>query len=190
MKFAPSSPLSDFDIESEARARPLGAVLARRAIVVCALGLILYTIFEVIVDPPVDLMNFFTHHFLHVIATAVFIWLACWLTLRNSILRPVDAIFRHLYHIRLGRMGKLAYRTEVTEMNTIINGINLLVERFERTPRPEPLSHALDEIQQLRNLLRAGPGRSEDSQVEIMKSLTRLESNLLDLMCLEKPRTP
>jgi len=178
---------SHLGADLEAKPRPLGSILASRAILVAAVGLVLYTVFELLVDPPVNVMNFFTHHFLHVVATAIFIWIACWMTLCDSIFRPVEAIFHHLYHIRLGRLEKLQYRTEVKEMMLIINGINLLVERLEKSPRPEALSYALGEVQQLRGLLRETPDPSDESRVEIMRTLTRLESHLLDLRCLQKP---
>lgn len=178
---------SNFGTDLESKPRPLGSILASRAILVAAIGLVLYTVFELLVDPPADVMNFFTHHFLHVVATAIFIWTACWLTLRDSIFRPVEAIFHHLYHIRLGRLEKLQYRTEVKEMMLIISGINMLVERLEKSPRPEALSYALGEVQQLRSLLRETADSADESRVEVMRTLTRLESHLLDLRCLQKP---
>lgn len=167
-----------------ATSRTLSGILFTRAAVVVIGGLIIYIGFELIFDPPTDLLNFITHHFAHVVVIGLSAWLACWLALRENVLRPVEAIARHLSRFRRGRVEKLAYWTRAAEMETIITGINQLGDRLQIVGSDD-MTAALTAVQQLRTQLSRLAVVEAEAKVPVMRSLTRLESSLLALLCRE-----
>ena len=165
-----------------ATSRSLSEILFTRAAIAVGGGLLAYTGFELIFDPPDDLLNFITHHFAHVAIVGLAVWFVCWLALREKVLHPVHAIARHLARIRKGRFEKLAYRSATAEMEIIIDGINQLVERLQ-TGGSDDLTAALTSVQELRVRLGGLAVTDAERKVPVMRSLTRLESSLLNLMC-------
>jgi len=165
-----------------ATSRSLSEILFTRAAIAVGGGLLTYAGFELIFDPPNDLLNFMTHHFAHVVIVGFAVWFVCWLALCENVLHPVHAIARHLSRIRKGRFEKLAYRSANAEMEIIIDGINQLVERLQ-TGGSDDLTAALTAVQELRVRLGGLAVTDAERKVPVMRSLTRLESSLLNLMC-------
>lgn len=162
--------------------RCLSGILFSRAAAALAGGLAIYTGFELTFDPPKDLLNFITHHFAHVAVIGLAVWFVCWLALRENVLHPVRAIARHLSLLRKGRVEKLTYLGATAEMEIIIDGINQLVERLQ-SHGSDDLTAALTSVQDLRVRLGKLEVADAERKIPVMRSLTRLESSLLNLMC-------
>ncbi len=165
--------------------RSLARILFTRAILVASGGIILYSAFEILFDPPVNLLNFLTHHFIHVAAIGVAVWIVCWLAVKENILDPVAAISRHLYQLRRGRLEALEFQTPACEMQKIIIGVNSLTEKL-RAANAGDLEKALTSVQELRVGLGKLAVQDADEKVSVMHSLTRLESALFGIMCREQ----
>lgn len=176
-------------MDDRSSAHSLGRVLLVRCSIVTLLGLIIYSAFEVIFDPPDNLINFVTHHFVHVLAIGLAVSVVCWMTLQKVIFSPISEISHHLSRLRFGRLDSLTLRSEAIEVETIISGINALTERL-RNLNTGSLENALTSVQELRVGLSQLSVRDPDQKVPIMRSLTRLESSLLDLMCHEHKNCP
>jgi methyl-accepting chemotaxis protein len=173
-----------FKLEDVSPAHSLSRILLTRCSAVALLGLFIYTAFEVMFDPPDNLLNFVTHHFVHVLGIGLVVWMVCWLTLQKTVFSPISSISHHLARLRFGRLESLALRSDATEVQTIIAGINSLTERL-RSTNTGSLETALTSVQKLRVGLSRLAVRNAEDKVPIMRSVTRLESSLLDLMCRE-----
>ncbi|MDX2081261.1 MAG: hypothetical protein SFU53_10795 [Terrimicrobiaceae bacterium] len=169
-----------------AASRSLGRILLSRAVLVAAAGLLIYSGAELAFDPPRDLLNFVTHHFVHVALIGFGVWFACWLALRKNVLVPVEAIARHLSRFRHGRIERLVCDTQAKEIEIIVTGINQLAERLQTTA-PSDLSAALTAVQELRVHLNRVSAADPETKVPVMRALTRLESSLLLLLCKDSP---
>ncbi len=165
--------------------RSLARILLTRAILVASGGIILYSAFEILFDPPINLLNFLTHHFIHVAAIGIAVWIVCWLAVKENILGPIAAISWHLYQLRRGRLDTLEFQTPASEMQKIIIGVNSLTERI-RAANAGDLEKALTSVQELRVGLGKLAVQNADEKVSVMRSLTRLESSLFGVMCREQ----
>lgn len=161
--------------------KSLARLLFVRAMLVALGALALYLVSELVFDPPTDLLNFLSHHLLHVLGIGVVVWIACWFVIRRNVLIPIAAIAKHLYLLRLGRFQKLRYPTRSEEIHSIISGINLLADRLAHSGSNE-LEDSLTCVQQLRQQLGAIKKATDDEKLPLMRSLTRLESSLLGLL--------
>jgi methyl-accepting chemotaxis protein len=167
--------------EPSSQPRSLTSILLSRSLLVGAGALGLYSAFEIAFDPPTDLLNFITHHFIHVVGIGVAVWWVCWWVVRENVLAPVSAISHHLYRLRSGRLESLPIQTRSSEIGAIITGINSLTDRLKKAKAGE-LERALTSIQELRVRLGKLSVRDEEQKVPVMKCVTRLESALLGLM--------
>lgn len=165
----------------------LSRILLGRSLLVAAGGLFFYTAFEMLFDPPTDILNYITHHFIHVIGIGIAVWWVCWWTLRENVFVPVSTISQHLSRMRFGRLQLLSLRSQSNEMQTIVEGINSMTESL-RKAKPGELERALTYIQELRVRLGKLAVKDEEQKVPVMKCLTRLESSLLSLVSREHHR--
>ena len=162
--------------------KSLTQILFVRAAVVALGALALYSVSELVFDPPTNLVNFLSHHLLHVLGIGVVVWFACWFAIQRNVLLPIAAIVRHLHLLRLGRLQKLLYPTRSEEISSIITGINLLAERIARSDSNE-LDESLTCVQQLRLHLNELKEVTDDEKLPLMRSLSRLVCSLLGLLC-------
>ena len=169
------------------RERPLTTILLSRSLLIGAAALALYSAFEIIFDPPKDILNFLTHHFIHVLGIGVAVWSVCCWAVRENVLFPLSVISRHLYRLRSGRFESLPLQTRSSEIGVIVSGINSLSERLRKAKVGE-LDRALTSVQELRARLGKLAVRDEEQKVPVMKCVTRLESSLLGLMSSDSKR--
>lgn len=167
--------------------RSLTSILFSRSLLVGIAGLLLYSAFEIVFDPPKDLLNYFTHHFAHVVGIGVAVWWVCWWVVRENVLAPLSAIAHHLHRLRSGRLETLAFQTRARETQAIVTGVNSLTDRLRKAKAGE-LERALTSIQELRGRLSKLPVRDDEQKVPVMRCLTRLESSLLGLMTHDQKR--
>lgn len=167
--------------------RSLARILFSRAGLVTIVGLVIYSGSELVFDPPHDLLNFVTHHFAHVAVIGLGAWFSCWLALRKNVLIPIESIARYLTRFREGRIEPLVCETEASEIAMMVTRINQLAERLQ-TASPDSLDTALTAVQRLRVHLDRISLADPETKVPVMRTLTRLESSLLLLLCKEAPR--
>jgi hypothetical protein len=173
-----------FQFDDGTPTHSLCQILLIRASAVALIGVLIYTAFELMFDPPDSLITFITHHYVHVLGIGLGVWIVCWLTLQKTVFSPIAAISHHLALLRFGRLESLALRSNATEIQAIIAGVNSLAERLQNA-NTGGLETAITSVQELRVGLSRLAVRDAEEKVPIMRSVTRLESSLLDLMCRE-----
>lgn len=161
--------------------RDLQSLVVSRTFAAVVAGMLIYTMVEYLIDRPADWPVFLTHHVLHVAVIGVAVWLVSAALISRLVIKPVDHVFLHLRRVASGRLEYLDVEVGSSQLGGVINSVNELVARLRRTPEDDSVSRALDHVRELRTALR---GRIRDSEeaVPIMRLMTKLEGELLEVM--------
>jgi methyl-accepting chemotaxis protein len=155
--------------------------MARSVIFASILGMLTYTLVEYVIQRPNDWADFFLHHLLHTLIIVGVVALVASLTLRELVIKPVSRIFIHLKRMAAGRIENIQLECQSDEIRSVVESINNLAIRLRTTGKEDSLSQALDDIRDIRKLLRESLSDS-DAAVAVMRSFTRLENRLLDVL--------
>lgn len=160
----------------------LNRAVIKATLIAVVIGMGIYTAIEFSLARPSNVAEFLGHHLLHALVIGVVISIALTVLLDRFIVAPVRRIFQHLYHIGSGRLAPLELDSKLEEVNTVVGGINLLVERLKNAPSDKALVEALIDVGKLRAKLEAkvgAAGSEADDFVPIMRDLCNLEGDLL-----------
>ncbi|MBI4605497.1 MAG: hypothetical protein HY721_26325 [Planctomycetes bacterium] len=153
----------------------LSSVVALWTGVAIALSMAGYAVFEYLSAPGVTLLELIVNHLWHVAALGAAIYGLCWLVLRRLLIRPLEQIYLHLYGIGAGRLEELDLPTGVREIQTIVDGVNLMVRRMEQGLDRQAIERWHREMAGLRGLARQAFLRAPEEAQEILDRLMRLE---------------
>jgi hypothetical protein len=81
-----------------------------------------------------------------------------------------------------GRLDYLDIEVGSTQFNGVVGSVNELVARLRRTPEDDSVSRALDHIRKLRAALKEQMKETDEDAVTIMRLVTKLEGELLEVM--------
>jgi methyl-accepting chemotaxis protein len=176
-----SNPSQRGDFPAASENRDLQSLVVSRTFAAVVAGMLIYTMVEYLIDRPADWPVFLTHHVLHVVVIGVAVWLVSAALISRLVIKPVDHVFLHLRRVASGRLEYLDVEVGSSQLGGVINSVNELVARLRRTPEDDSVSRALDHVRELRTALR---GRIRDSEeaVPIMRLMTKLEGELLEVM--------
>ena len=178
----------DFTVDSSTK--DLSSLILTRTFATVVLGMLLYTLIEFLIDRPSDVPVFITHHVLHVVVIGVAVWVVSSILISRLVIKPVDHVFIHLRRVASGRLEYLDIEAGSTQLGGVIGSVNALVARLRRTPEDDSVSRALDHVRELRTALRARMNESDETNVPIMRLVTKLEGELLDVMQNQPPTSP
>jgi len=150
-----------------------------------AIVMAIYTAIEFMLVRPTDVGEFIGHHLLHAVVIGLVLAIALSLLLGRFIVVPVQLIFQHLYHVGSGRLTPLSLDSKIEEVNRVVGGINLLVERLKAAPEDQALTMAVNDAAKLRADLKQkidAAGDDADGYVAIMHDLCALEQHLLSVV--------
>jgi hypothetical protein len=150
------------------------------------IGMAAYSLVEFFIEGPSDWMTFLLHHFLHVAVIGIAVWAASFFLIRRLMIEPVDRIFVHLRRVASGRLDYLNCTISVREVGHIVASVNHLVSRLRRTPEPDSISRCLDHLRSLRVSLKTVSATAQDDLVPVMRLVTALEGDLLDLLMVNE----
>lgn len=173
--------------------RDLLFLVVSRTFAAVVAGMLLYTFVEYLIDRPADWLAFITHHFLHVAVIGVAVWVVSAVLIRHLVIKPVDHVFLHLRRVASGRLEYLDVEVGSTQLSSVIGSVNALVAKLRCSPENDSVSRALDHIRELRSALGKRMSESEDDAVPIMRLVTKLEGDLLEVMqenTTASPRKP
>lgn len=148
-------------------------------------GMLIYSAFEYLLGEAPTLSEFAGHHLLPAMLIGLAVCVTLSIILHAKIISPVMQIFKHLYQIGSGQLSPLSLDSRVSEIRTVVEGVNLLVTRLKGDPKDGSLGKALDDLVKLRGDLEqvtASSNRSADTFVPVMQDLRRLEGDLLMVM--------
>lgn len=161
--------------------RDLQSLVVTRTFAAVVVGMAIYTLIEYLIDRPTDWPVFLTHHILHVAVIGVAIWVVSAVLISRLVIKPVDHVFLHLRRVASGRLDYLDVEVGSTQLNGMVRSVNELVARLRRTPEADSVSRAVDHVRELRASLRERMSESDDDAVAIMRLVTKLEGDLLEV---------
>lgn len=170
------------DMPSYNETRDLLSLVASRTFGAVFIGMLLYTFVEYLIERPDDWSGFLTHHILHVVVIGVAVWIVSTILIRHLVIKPVDHVFLHLRRVASGRLDYLDIEVGSTQFNGVVGSVNELVARLRRTPEDDSVSRALDHIRKLRAALKEQMKETDEDAVTIMRLVTKLEGELLEVM--------
>jgi methyl-accepting chemotaxis protein len=170
------------DMPSYNETRDLLSLVASRTFGAVFIGMLLYTFVEYLIERPDDWSGFLTHHILHVVVIGVAVWIVSTILIRHLVIKPVDHVFLHLRRVASGRLDYLDIEVGSTQFNGVVGSVNELVARLRRTPEDDSVSRALDHIRKLRAALKERMKETDEDAVTIMRLVTKLEGELLEVM--------
>jgi hypothetical protein len=176
------------DLPIDSSTKDLLSLILTRTFVAVVIGMLLYTLIEFLIDRPADVPVFITHHVLHVAVIGVAVWVVSSVLISRLVIKPVDHVFIHLRRVASGRLEYLDIEAGSTQLGGVIGSLNALVARLRRTPEDDSVSRALDHVRELRTMLSARINESDEANVPVMRLVTKLEGELLDVM-QEHPAT-
>ncbi len=162
--------------------KSLSFVVAFWTAIAIALSMGIYAVLQYSLVPNVTLSELLLNHLWHVLVLGAVIYLFLWLIFRNVLLRPLQQIYLHLYAVGTGRLKELVLPTTVREIQTLVEGVNLMIRRMEQGLDNESLANYLQEIETLRDLLKAADLEDVEQAGMIMECLTKLERAVLLLI--------
>jgi methyl-accepting chemotaxis protein len=155
--------------------------MARAVITASLLGMMLYTLVEYLIQRPADWADFFVHHLMHTLLVVGVVAVVASLTMHKLVIKPVSHVFIHIRRMAAGRIENIDLECRSDEMRSVVESINHLATRLRTPGNSDALSHALDDIRDIRNHLRDTLSDS-DASVTTMRQLSKLENRLLDVM--------
>ena len=144
-----------------------------------AVVMAVYAVLQKAIEPDVTWRELFVHHLWHVFVLGGVIHLACWLVFQRLLGRPLNRIYLHLYGMGKGRLEPLKVESNVRELRSIIDGINLLIWRMGRSDDPNALPDAQERIATIRQRLRDLSMQQPEQSGEVTELLDGLERDLL-----------
>lgn len=184
-----TSPSRRGDFPAAGDTRDLLFLVVSRTFAAVVAGMLLYTLIEYLIDRPSDWPVFLTHHVLHVAVIGVAVWVVSAALISRLVIKPVDHVFVHLRRVASGRLEYLDVEVGSTQLSGVVGSVNALVARLRRTPEDDSVSRALDHVRELRTALRGRMSDSDDA-VPIMRLVTKLEGELLEVMQEHTSTTP
>lgn len=155
---------SNSQLETHPRLAPLSFLVALWIAGVIALAMGVYGAWQYYSNPGMTVRELLRHHLWHVLVLGGVIHLSLWACLHHLIIRPLNRIYLHLYNLGGGRIQTLKVKTSVAEVQTIMDGINLMIWRLDQWMDVDALRNMheqVEEIQALASTLEADPTLAE-----------------------------
>lgn len=143
-----------------------------------AIGMAAYAIYQYSTMPGNTVLDLLLHHSWHILAVCAAIYAVSWAALHKLIVRPLMKIYLHLYAMGAGKLEALALESNVTEIRTIVDGINLMLRRMEQGADTRAFEHAQKDIATLRETIMGSEVSEMEAKNTALEKLADLEKLL------------
>ena len=113
-----------------------------------------YAMYERQTMPGLSLKELLVQHLGHMLILGAVIYSLCWCVFYFVLLRPLNRIYLHLYAVGAGQLKTLELDSNVHEIRTIVDGINLMLSRLKLGADCDALEHAEQCIAEIRQMSR------------------------------------
>ena len=165
----------------EPRQYSLSFVVTFWTAVAIAASMAFYAILQHELHPELTARELLLRHMWHVLALGGVTYLTLWLVFRRFLWRPLNQVFLHLYGVSKGHLEPLRLQSNIREIATIAESINLMIWHIGREIDPKARAHATESLAELRRLL----GRITEENPELFGEFTelfeKLEQSVLSL---------
>ena len=166
------------------RRRPLYQIIVAASTIAVAVGTIFWTAIELASGQPLSIRELILHHVVPAIVIGLIIAVVLSLLLNRFVVAPIQNLFSHLYRIGSGRLDPIDLDTGVEEIQTMVDGVNLLARRLQAPTGEDAFARAQERLATLRRQLRSmadAGGEESELFLDIAKEMRALEADLLTI---------
>lgn len=146
------------------------------------IGMATYAIYQYATISGHTVLDLLLHHSWHVLALSAAIYLVSWVAFRKLIVQPLTKIYLHLYAMGAGQLAPLALKSNITEIRTIVEGINLMRRRMEQSMDGNTVEHAQRDMIELKETIRQLEFLEPDGKSLALEKVAVLEKSLSAVM--------
>lgn len=143
-----------------------------------AIGMSVFAIYQYATMPGHTVLDLLLHHSWHVLALAAAIYVVSRVAFHKSIVQPLTKIYLHLYAMGAGQRTSLALKTNVTEIRTIVEGINLMRRRLGAGANANAMVHSRHEIAKLKEIIESMEVSELDTKSLALEQIAAFEKSL------------
>jgi hypothetical protein len=137
-----------------------------------------YAVYEYATMPGHTLRELTVEHLGHVMGLGLVIYILCWGVFYFLLLRPLNRIYLHLYTVGSGRLKTLELDSNVREIRTIVDGVNLMLSRLKQGADSNALELAQKRIAEIREMTRQLTTPDQEQFSVLLDNLADLEKSL------------
>lgn len=143
-----------------------------------AVSMAAYAVYQYFAMPGMTVADLFLHHLWHVLALGVVIYILCWVVFDRALFQPMKRIYIHLYAVGAGKLEPLEFDSSVTEIQTIVEGVNLMLSRLKHGADANTIELARQRIEEIKNSVMELNAPDRASVAEVLDALAELERGL------------
>lgn len=143
-----------------------------------AVSMAAYAVYERTTMPGLSLRELAVQHLGHVLGLGAMIYVLCWGVFYFVLLRPLNRIYLHLYTIGAGRLTTLELGSNVREIRTIVDGVNLMLSRLKQSADNNAMELAQARVAEIRDLARQLTTPDHEHVTTLLDKLADLERTL------------
>ena len=137
-----------------------------------------YAVYEYATMPGVTMRQLAVEHLGHVLGLGVLTYILCWTVFYFLLLRPLNRIYLHLYTIGAGQLTTLELDSNVREIRTIVDGVNLMLSRLKQGADDNALQLSQKRVAEIRELARQLTTPDHEHVTTLLDKLADLERSL------------
>jgi methyl-accepting chemotaxis protein len=145
--------------------KSLAQVVVVYAALVIAAGMAVYAAFQYIMTPNRTVMGLLVEHMWHVVALGVFMYVVLSAVLVRKVVQPIHSLYLRCYAITRGDFSRISVESDVLEIQEIADGMNMMLDRIDKSMSETSLSDLSGSAQDLRALAKE-PNLSQESTRE------------------------
>lgn len=143
-----------------------------------AVSMTTYAVYQYFAMPGMTVADLFLHHLWHVLALGGIIYILCWVIFDRALLQPMKRIYLHLYAVGAGKLEPLELESSVTEIQTIVEGVNVMLSRLKHGADANTIELARQRIEEIKNNVMELSTPDRTGVAEILDALAELERGL------------
>lgn len=148
-----------------------------------------YAAYEYATAPSQNLRELAVEHLGHVLVLGITIYILCWSVFYFVLLRPFNRVYLHLYAIGAGRLEPLALNSNVREIRTIVDGVNLMLSRIKLGGDSDALELAQTRIAEIQEMTRQLTTPDQEHITLLLDKLADLQKSLPNIL-VRRPMPP
>jgi hypothetical protein len=141
-----------------------------------------YAVYEYATMPGSTLRELAIQHLGHVLVLGGVIYVLCWSVFYFVLLRPLNRIYLHLYTVGAGQLKTLELNSNVREIRTIVDGVNLMLSRLTLGADTDALELAQQRIAEIREMTHQLTTSDQEHISVLLDKLTDLQKSLPNIL--------
>jgi nitrate/nitrite-specific signal transduction histidine kinase len=132
--------------------------------------------------PGLTLRELAVQHLGHVLVLGGVIYVLRWAVFYFVLLRPLNRIYLHLYTVGAGQLKALELDSNVREIRTIVDGVNLMLSRLKLGGDSDALELAQARIAEIRETTRQLATTDQEHVSVVLDKLADLQRSLPNIL--------